>query len=311
MRQIIIIIIVFVLFFATIFFVPFIDEFETFNCITAPCDIPKITIAEKIQESFFLPNQLEDKKQFPNELKKTKLDIKSLFNIYGFEENFEIKDGKKIWNNVLFELNSKNNELYEKLSYVYDENTIVIFPIFTAAAYNEPGFYTYYRGECNEECLTIKIQKEYFPDFNSSGNGLQVLKLLGYEIISDIDVDQNPDVIKNYDKVILLHNEYVTKKEFNAIISHPNVLYLYPNALYAEVNYDLKNDTISLIKGHGYPESEISNGFDWESDNSPLEYDTNCQDMGFDRIENGWMLNCYPERPIHQSKVLLEMIKEF
>ncbi len=70
-------------------------------------------------------------------------------------------------------------------------------------------------------------------------------------------------------------------------------------------------NSLTLLRGHNFPESEIINGFDWEYDNSPLEYDTNCQDMGFDRIENGWMLNCYPERPIHQSKVLLEMIKEF
>lgn len=260
---------------------------------------------------FFSQDKSEKNDQFSDGIKKTKLDITSLFNIYGFEDQFEIKNGKKTWSNVKFELNSQHYELYEKLSYVYDENTIVIFPIFTAAAYSEPGFYSYYRGECNEDCLTIEIQKEYSPDFNSSGNGIQVLKLLGYEIISDIDVDQNPDIIKNYDKVILLHNEYVTKKEFNAIISHPNVLYLYPNALYAEVEVDYAKNLLTLLRGHNFPESEISNGFDWKYDNSPLEYDTNCKEMGFDRIENGWMLNCYPERPIHQNKVLLEMIKEF
>ena len=27
-----------------IFFIPIIDEFETFNCITTPCDMPQITI---------------------------------------------------------------------------------------------------------------------------------------------------------------------------------------------------------------------------------------------------------------------------
>jgi hypothetical protein len=36
----------------TLFLIPFINEFETFNCITAPCDMPKITIAEKIGQSF-------------------------------------------------------------------------------------------------------------------------------------------------------------------------------------------------------------------------------------------------------------------
>ncbi len=41
----------FVIVFGIIFGVPFIDEFETFNCITTPCEMPKITIAEKIGQS--------------------------------------------------------------------------------------------------------------------------------------------------------------------------------------------------------------------------------------------------------------------
>jgi len=259
--------------------------------------------------AFFLQIQSENDVASPNEIKKIKLDISSLFNIYGFEENFEIKNGKKTWSDVKFELNPENNELYEKLNYESDENAVVIFPIFTAAAYNEPGFYTYFRGECDERCITVRVQDGYPSDFNSSGNGFQVLTLLGYEIISDIDVDKNPDILKNYDKVILLHNEYVTKKEFDAITNHPNVLYLYPNALYAEVDYG--NNSITLLRGHNFPELEIVNGFDWKSDNSFLEYDTNCNEMGFDRIDNGWMLNCYPEEAIHKSKVLLGMIKGF
>ena len=259
---------------------------------------------------FLLQNKSENNYQFPDETKSTKLDLPSLFNIYGFEDNFEIKDGTKTWNDVKFELNPENSELYEKIRYKTDENTIVIFPIFTAAAYHEPGFYTYYRGECGEKCITTEIQ-EYPLLFHSSGNGYQVLKLLEYQTISDIEVDQNPEILKKYDKVILLHNEYVTQKEFDAIISHPNVIYLYPNALYAKIEYAKLTNTITLVRGHNFPESNITNGFDWKFDNSHLEYNTNCKEMGFDRIDNGWMLNCYPERAIHQSKVLLEMIKEF
>lgn len=270
-----------------------------------------IIIFSIIISQFFLQDTSENNYQFSDKSKNVKLDVPSLFNIYGFEDNFEIKDGEKTWSNVKFELNPENNDLYEKIKYETDENTIVIFPIFTAAAYNEPGFYTYYRGECNEECLTIEIQKEYPSSFPSSGNGYQVLKLLGYQIISDIEVDQNPEILKKYDKVILLHSEYVTQKEFDAITSHPNVLYLYPNALYAKIEYNESANTITLVRGHNFPESNITNGFDWKFDNSSLEYNTNCKEMGFDRIANGWMLNCYPERAIHQSKVLLEMIKEF
>ena len=52
MNFLIIISISFIPFFVVIFLIPFIDEFETFNCITTPCDMPKITIVEKIQQLF-------------------------------------------------------------------------------------------------------------------------------------------------------------------------------------------------------------------------------------------------------------------
>ena len=67
---------------------------------------------------------------------------------------------------------------------------------------------------------------------------------------------------------------------FNAIINHPHVIYLYPNALYAEIEVDYEKNEITLIRGHGYPESTIGNGFDWEFDNThPYEYDENCFDF--------------------------------
>ena len=182
--------------------------------------------------------------------------------------------------------------------------SVTIFPIFTAAAYSEPGFYTHYRGECDEKCLTVELKDAYAPTFTVSGNGFQVLNLLGYEIISDIDVDQNPSTLEQYDKVILLHNEYVTKQMFDAITNHPN-------AMYAEISTNYEDYVITLIKGHNYPHPEIRNGFDWQFDNSVLEYNTDCSEMGFDKIDNGWMLNCYPETAIHKSMVLLKMIKDF
>ena len=246
-----------------------------------------------------------------NEVKKIKLDIPSLFNIYGFEDQFEMINGKKTWINVQFELIPENTELYEKLKPNPNEKTIVIYPTFTSVAYDEPGFYTYYRGDCAEECLTQKIHKDSTLNFFSSGNAFQVLSLLGYDSISDLDVDKQPSILEKYDKVILLHNEYVTQNEFDAITSHPKVIYLYPNALYAKVEVNYLANEMTLIRGHNYPEPQITNGFDWEFDNSALEYNTNCVDMGFTKIINGWMLNCYPERAIHQSEVLLNMIRDF
>ena len=67
--------------------------------------------------------------------------------------------------------------------------------------------------------------------------------------MKDEDVDKNPDILKQYKRIIVLHNEYVTKKEFDAITSHPDVVFLYPNALYAQVEANYTSNTITLVHG--------------------------------------------------------------
>lgn len=190
------------------------------------------------------------------------------------------------------------------------QNTITVFPKFTEAAYNEPGFYTYYREECDTRCLTVKIG-DYPSHYTASKNGFKVLTLLGYDFITDVDLAKNPEILTSYDKVILLHNEYVTREMFDAITNHPNVIYLYPNAMMAEVEFNQDANTITLIRGHYYPESQIKNGFDWEYDNThPYEYDTDCIEWEFYEIPNGRMLNCYPEFLILKDQSFLRMIKD-
>jgi hypothetical protein len=66
------------------------------------------------------------------------------------------------------------------------------------------------------------------------------------------------------------------KEEFNAITNHPHVVYLYPNSLYAKVSIDYWNNTTTLIRGHGYPDKTLGNGFGWKFDNSKFEYDREC-----------------------------------
>ncbi|MHA7733209.1 hypothetical protein [Nitrosopumilus sp. S6] len=43
-----------------IFFIPLVDEFETFNCITAPCEMPKITIFESFQKQYSIIDNFEE-----------------------------------------------------------------------------------------------------------------------------------------------------------------------------------------------------------------------------------------------------------
>ena len=219
----------------------------------------------------------------------------AFFEIYGVYGKCIIDDGDQVWESLLLGLNPNKMDMYNEVAVWNDpQKTVVVYPYFTFVAYNEPGFYTYYRGEC-DSCTTTKFAPPT-PLYTSSGIGHQALTLLGYTSLTDMEIDQNPGILQQFDKVIMLHNEYVTRAMFDAITSHPNVIYLYPNALYAEVEVNYIDETITLIRGHNYPESEITNGFDWQFDNThPYEYDSDCVDMEFYKIGGAWMTTCYPE----------------
>jgi len=234
----------------------------------------------------------------------------SFFEIYGTYGECTIENGNQVWKTIVVGLNPNKGEMYNEVAVWNDpQNTVIVYPYFTAVAYSEPGFYTYYRGECNI-CTTTKFSSQV-PLYSASGIGHQSLSLLGYSSITDVEIDKNPEILEQFDKVIMLHNEYVTHTMFDAITNHPNVIYLYPNALYAEIEVDYTVETITLIRGHNYPEPEITNGFDWEFDNThPYEYDNTCLEMEFYKIKNGWMTNCYPENMFLQnSKALFDLLK--
>ena len=139
----------------------------------------------------------------------------------------------------------------------------------------------------------------------------QLLRILGYNFISDVDVDKNPEILKNYDTLILLHNEYVTKKMFDAISTHPNIIFLFPNALYAEIEVNHDDQTMTLIRGHNYPQIEIKNGFDYaiEEQFHKYEYVTDCLDWKFIQFENGYALNCYPDGVIWDNPGIVATLK--
>lgn len=232
---------------------------------------------------------------------------KYIFRIFVDQQYYDSEKG--FYTKVSVQPRTDYSNLYDLLK--NEENTVVIYPIFTQSAYSENGFYYYYHKLCDEKCLEVQIGQIGDGNYNSSDISYQILKILGYPIITDVDVDRDPTILDSYNKVILLHNEYVTKKEFDAITSHPNVIYLYPNALYAEVQYDKDSNKIKLIRGHNYPEQNITNGFEWEFDNSSQEYDTECFNWQMNEVKNGLMLNCYPEQIIFKDAFILMAIKHF
>ena len=253
--------------------------------------------------------------------------IENLSNTHQYEINLEIPyfdfyftddDANRIFNDlaplegVRITLNESTAEqLIDVLK--PNDDTVVIYPIFTSAAYKEPGFYTYFAGNCDESCITdLSFENPEFK-YTSSGLSAQILYHVGYDFLTDIEIDQNPELLQNYDTVILLHNEYVTKNAFDAISSHPNLIFLAPNALYAEIDVNYDDNTMTLIRGHQYPPPEKpANGFDYdvEIEFHHYEYDTECLEWEFIEIENGFHLNCYPDGIIHKNLDILLKMKE-
>jgi len=227
--------------------------------------------------------------------------------IQRLQNNFMNIDGIRIL------LNESNSEqLIEDLK--PNSGTVVIYPVFTSAAYKEPGFYTHFAGKCDQSCVTdLSFENPEFQ-FTSSGATAQILYHVGYDFLTDVQVDQNPEILENYETVILLHNEYVTQKQFDAISNHSNLIFLHPNALYAEIVVDYNTNTMTLIQGHDYPpENPMKNGFNYEIEQRfhEYEYDTECNDWEFIEIINGFHLNCYPESIIIDNLEILKKIKEF
>ena len=284
--------------------------------ITTPITIIifSVTIMSVIQ---FEDNESINKITVENILKEyyklhtVKMSSTSIFDIYYTENDAELFRTKTIdpEKGVKLEFNNKNSEFYQNLK--PNKNTIVIYPIFTAAAYSIPGFYDYYSGECDESCLTNVNFENPMIEHRSTGMSTVMLYGLGYDFITDIDVDKNPEILKKYETVILLHNEYVTQKMFDAITSHPKLIFLSPNALYAEIEVNYDNNTIKLIRGHDYPPG-VSNAFNYEIEERfhQYEYDTKCLNWEFIKIENGHHINCYPDEIIYNNLDILLKMKD-
>ena len=235
-----------------------------------------------------------------------------LFNILVNPDDLILVEGKTVPLKATFGLKKELNQTYEKIGFFGEEKkSLFIIPTFTASAYSKNGFYDFYNENCSEQCLTTKIVTENKLDYSSSANSVKILQLLEYDSISDLELHQNPSILKNYDKVIVLHNEYVSKIMFDAITAHKNIVFLYPNSLYGEIELNDSNNKITLVRGHGYPSSDIKNGFNWENENTdPYEFDNECNNWKFYPISNGHMLNCYPEQIIWKNESLLQFLKD-
>ncbi len=153
-------------------------------------------------------------------------------------------------------------------------NIALVLPSFTAAAYSDHNFYTFYGKYAKVPYgtnVTTDLDMLYAPVCNNRGASafamldlLQNLKWLtpqsNITVISDADVDSGGIFLKNgsngYDVVILGHQEYVTQREYNNlkrfVSNGGTMIILDGNVFYAEVDYDNATKTIRLAKGHGW-----------------------------------------------------------
>jgi hypothetical protein len=158
--------------------------------------------------------------------------------------------------------------------------------------------------------LTVEIQQDVPLQEQGSQSTVNTLKKIRYKTLNDHILDDHlksdPDYLSGYDRVIVLHSEYVTQRIFDALQKHPKVIYLNPNALYGMV--EIHNNEMTLIQGHGY--KVPANGFDWKYDNTPLEYEKECKNWRFEKIENGYQLNCNPELTIYKNFELLKVLRD-
>ena len=283
-------------------------------CVIISASVLSITFT---MDSVTLPETSVTMSDYINNLSDTNKNIASIGVPY-FDAYITNNDSARNKNNlapidgIRITLNESTAEQIIDVLKPNNNNSVVIYPIFTSAAYSEPGFYTYFGGNCDESCITdISFENPKFQ-YTSSGLTSQILYHVGYDFLTEIEVDKNPELLQNYDTVILLHNEYVTKKMFDAISNHPNLIFLAPNALYAEIDVNYDDNTMTLIRGHNYPEFDIKNGFDYEIEERfhHYEYDSECLTWEFIEIENGFHLNCYPDGVIHQNLDILLKMKE-
>jgi hypothetical protein len=160
-------------------------------------------------------------------------------------------------------------------------------PVFTYAAYQNNSFYNFYSkyqhvkpsGSVTSDIFLLKDRKipsgpyTLYNDKPGDKPSIQyrtyflalqerVRQTLPGALIDNItDVDVHRGLIFNstnesnaYDILFLFHNEYVTHEEYNNlkhfVKDGGTIVFTDANMLYVEVEYDIKNNSVTLVKGH-------------------------------------------------------------
>jgi hypothetical protein len=147
----------------------------------------------------------------------------------------------------------------------------LVTPTFTAGAYNDYGFYSFYfkhkydqfKGKIittDLNMLTSKIPSSTPYIFNGhiddppliTAHLKQLLPNDQISVITDADVHYNK--ISGFDVLILFHQEYVSQQEYDNLrnfVANGGTLVVFDgNVFMAEVNYSSANNSVTLVAGH-------------------------------------------------------------
>jgi hypothetical protein len=171
--------------------------------------------------------------------------------------------------------NNNNNTSLAGNIFNRDINIALIAPTFTAAAYDDNSFYTFYNLYSNTSAATnvtsnLNLLSRKITNHDTLRASLVMLKLVDnlklidphshITILTDADVD-NGSLFNNknhdnniYDLAILGHQEYVTQQEYDNlkkfVTNGGTMMLLDGNVFFAEVKYNAHTKTESLVKGH-------------------------------------------------------------
>lgn len=152
-------------------------------------------------------------------------------------------------------------------------NIALVAPTFTAAAYDDNSFYTFYKLYGNTSVGTnvtsnLNLLSRHITNHDILRASIVMLKLVDnlklinpnshVTILTDADVDNNSLFNNNnnniYDVAILGHQEYVTQQEYDNmkkfVTNGGTMILLDGNVFFAEVKYNPQTKTESLVKGH-------------------------------------------------------------
>jgi plastocyanin len=157
---------------------------------------------------------------------------------------------------------------------VMDKKNRIAFvePTFTNAAYSANHFYAWYglyerstvvgdKTTTNLDMLTASVPMEPETDIsNFTEHVKEFVANATVSIIRDEDAHNGyifrPDGSNAYDTLFLLHDEYVTEDGYNNfkrfVSNGGTIVFLDGNVFYAQVRYDPKMCTVTLVKGHDW-----------------------------------------------------------